>query len=200
MYSNKQTTTKPNDAVNEVSLFLKERIRKYLNQNDYYPGYTAVLAKPFRDIRHINYYNFTGIIRDVYNYLYQFEDEGALISDFIYCQQLIDDRNILTWEDAHILIESDRISDTSPEKLKRLLNTIITDEEIKLKFVDLKNKRKKIDNELKNFCNLVKNLSDNIDLGHIIKGTCDIGYSSFTLRQIVIVVIVAHTFIHLLFR
>lgn len=165
-----------NELLNEIEPSLRKEIRNQARDNQYYPDYNVVTTKPDIHPKNMNFYNLVAIFEYAFNYLYKHEDEGMLISDFLLYHKKIGDRHKIDNEEQIIIIETDKESDADPEKLKRLLTKICKNDKIRQKFNDLKNKRKEANETVKDFSHRIKTLSENIDLGHIIKGKCNLGY------------------------
>ena len=73
-----------NSLIEEIEPILRKQIRNEAKDNEYYPDYTAVITKPDSNMKNINFYNLTGIFEYAFNYLYKYEDQEMLISDFVF--------------------------------------------------------------------------------------------------------------------
>ena len=56
------------------------------------------------------------------------------------------------------------------------LNSIIEDQTLRQKFEDLRALRSDLDKNIESFSLQIRELSENIDLGHMIRGKCKLGY------------------------
>lgn len=163
-----------NELAKDAELTLKREIRT--QAREYYPNYAVSTTKPDINIKNINFYNLIAMFDYLFDYLYKGKDQGVLISDFILYHKITGNRHKIDNELQKIILETDKELDAEPEKLKAFMSIVCDDDKIKIKFSDLKKKREEADSTMKGFSNRIKNLSEDIDLGHVIKGKCNLGY------------------------
>jgi alpha-D-ribose 1-methylphosphonate 5-phosphate C-P lyase len=82
----------------------------------------------------------------------------------------------LTDENHKFIIQSDNESDGKRDKYISFLNSIVMDENLKRMFSCLCTTKTTLEKELESSLAQMKKLSESIDLGHTIKGKCDLGY------------------------
>lgn len=99
-----------------------------------------------------------------------------MITEFTYHKIFLGERKVLRNEDQNILIESTKESDSEKDKLINIYNTVIEQDDVKQTFIDLKQASDKMNSLIKLFTSGVRILSEDIELGQVIKGKCSVGY------------------------
>jgi hypothetical protein len=165
-----------NELLEELEPLLRDRIREKAREPENYPNHIAIFEKPNADMKNQNCYSMALMMNDIFDYLYSAEQEGMLLGDYVYYEKNIDNSYLLTHQDQTIVIESKSESDSKRDKLIKFMESVVDDGNLRQKFDNLRVLRRDLDEAVKSFRLQIKELSDDIDLGHIIRGKCRLGY------------------------
>lgn len=166
-----QLEIQTNSSVEQIKQLLELIIKPRAAESAYYPNHEIGYEKSQVKLKNKDYYNMNLLVKDVFDFLYENKQ-----LDGLYYERCVTHSYILTHEDQSIAIESSKESDGKNEKLLKLLNTTVSEEEAKQRVDNLRATRINLENTVKNFCPRVDTLSQHIKLGKTLNGKCKLGY------------------------
>jgi hypothetical protein len=165
-----------NGFVDRCDILLRSRLRTELAKRENYPKHIAIYSNPTSYLASEDRCYIPSMVNCLYTYLSSYQYEGRLITDFTYYKTSVGERTVLRNEEQNILIESTKETDSEKDKLINIYNTVIEQDDVKQTFIDLKQASDKMNSLIKLFTSGVRILSEDIELGRVIKDKCSVGY------------------------